>query len=116
MSQLAREQIKQQQIAQPTAPNALESIAACKSLFNGEATRRKLKKVFNNMPDKTRGLVLIAGGLPAKDYQRRFESFNDLELQKIRTGMQCLKEIVVGFDKKLGDVRRLKHYQFSSTN
>lgn len=111
MSQLAR-----QQETQPQAPSAQESIAACKSLFSGEATRRKLKSMFNNLPDKSRGLVLIAGGLPARDYQRKFESFDDLELQKIRTGMQYLKEIVVGFDKQFGDVRQLKHYQFSSTH
>jgi hypothetical protein len=111
MSQLAR-----QQAIQPQAPSAADSIAACKSLFNGEATRRKLKKMFNSLPDKSRGLVLIAGGLPAKDYKREFESFDDLELQKIRKGMQYLKEAVVGFDKHLGDVRRLKHYHFSSTH
>lgn len=111
MSQLAR-----QQAAQPQLPSAADSIAACKSLFDGEATRSKLKKMFNSLPDKGRGLVLIAGGLPPKDYQREFESFDDLELQKVRIGMQYLKETVVGFDKQLGDVRRLKHYHFSSTH
>ncbi|EHK9608911.1 hypothetical protein ACPV54_06005 [Vibrio mediterranei] len=111
MSQLAR-----QQVIQPKTPSAAESIAACKSLFNGEATRRKLQKMFNSLPDKSRGLVLIAGGLPAKDYQRKFESFDDLELQKIRNGMQYLKQTVVGFDRHLGDVRRLKHSHFSSTH
>ncbi|WP_318464755.1 hypothetical protein [Photobacterium leiognathi] len=109
-------QLARQQETQPQVPNAADSIAACKSLFNGEATRRKLKKMFNSLPDKSRGLVLIAGGLPARDYQRQFESFDDLELQKIRKGMQYLKEVVVGFDKQFGDVRRLKHYQFSSTH
>ncbi|EMK3382399.1 hypothetical protein V8054_000604 [Vibrio parahaemolyticus] len=101
---------------QQQTPNAAESIAACKALFSGETTRCKLKKMFNQLPDKSRGLVLIAGGLPAKDYQREFESFNDLELQKIRLGMQYLKELVVGFDNDLGDVRRLKHSQFSCTH
>lgn len=109
MSQLA---IQQKQ----SVPSAQDSIAACKSLFNGASTRNQLKKVFNKLPDKSRGLILIAGGLPAKDYQRQFESFNDLELQKIRTGMMYLKELIVDFDNKLGDVRRLKHYQFSSTH
>ncbi|EHR1162090.1 hypothetical protein KS876_001091 [Vibrio parahaemolyticus] len=111
MSQLAIQQERQLQV-----PKASESIAACKSLFTGKATRCKLKKMFNELPDKSRGLVLIAGGLPARDYTRKFESFDDLELQKIRTGMQYLKEMIVGFDNKLGDVRRLKHYQFSSTH
>lgn len=111
MSQLAIKQERQLQ-----TPNAAESIAACKALFTGEATRCKLRKVFDALPDKSRGLVLIAGGLPAKDYQRAFESFNDLELQKIRSGMQYLKDLVVSFDNDLGDVRRLKHYQFSSTH
>ncbi|EGQ8192679.1 hypothetical protein [Vibrio parahaemolyticus] len=113
MSQLA---IQQQQERQPSAPDANESIAACKSLFNGSATRAKLRKMFNELPDKSRGLVLIAGGMSPKDYQREFESFNDLELQKIRSGMQYLKEMIVGFDNTLGDVRRLKHYQFSNTH
>lgn len=112
MSQLAI----QQQERQPSAPDASESIAACKALFNGSATRGKLRKMFNELPDKSRGLVLIAGGMSPKDYQREFESFNDLELQKIRSGMQYLKEMIVGFDNTLGDVRRLKHYQFSNTH
>ncbi len=111
MSQLAIQQEHLQQV-----PNANESIAACKSLFNGSATRGKLRKMFNELPDKSRGLVLIAGGMSPKDYQREFESFNDLELQKIRSGMQYLKEMIVGFDNTLGDVRRLKHYQFSHTH
>lgn len=111
MSQLAIQQEQRQQ-----APNANESIAACKALFNGSATRGKLRKMFNELPDKSRGLVLIAGGMSPKDYQRKFESFDDLELQKIRSGMQYLKEMIVGFDNTLGDVRRLKHYQFSHTH
>lgn len=111
MSQLAIKQEQRQQV-----PNANESIAACKALFNGSATRGKLRKMFNELPDKSRGLVLIAGGMSPKDYQREFESFNDLELQKIRSGMQYLKEMIVSFDNTLGDVRRLKHYQFSNTH
>ncbi len=111
MSQLA---IQQEQLQQ--APNANESIAACKALFNGSATRGKLRKMFNELPDKSRGLILIAGGMSPKDYQREFESFDDLELQKIRSGMQYLKEMIVGFDNTLGDVRRLKHYQLSNTH
>lgn len=59
MSQLAIQQENQRDI-----PSATESIVACKALFNGEATRCKLKKMFNALPDKSRGLVLIAGGLP----------------------------------------------------
>ncbi|AUI86607.1 hypothetical protein BS333_09550 [Vibrio azureus] len=109
MSQLA---INQKQ----PIPNANESIAACKALFNGAVTRGKLRKMFNELPDKSRGLVLIAGGLPARDYTRDFESFDDLELQKIRCGMKYLKQMVVAFDNELGDVRRLKHYQFSETH
>ncbi|EGR3300054.1 hypothetical protein CGH87_05295 [Vibrio parahaemolyticus] len=111
MSQLAIQQEQLQQV-----PNASESIAACKALFNGSATRGKLRKMFNELPDKSRGLVLIAGGMSPKDYQREFESFDDFELQKIRSGMQYLKEMIVGFDNILGDVRRLKHYQFSNTH
>ncbi|HCG7657760.1 TPA: hypothetical protein NJ452_001340 [Vibrio parahaemolyticus] len=111
MSQLAIQQEQQKQI-----PNANESISACKALFNGSATRGKLRKMFNELPDKSRGLILIAGGMSPKDYQREFESFDDLELQKIRSGMQYLKEMIVRFDNTLGDVRRLKHYQFSNTH
>lgn len=101
---------------QKHTPSAQESIAACKSLFNGSATRCQLRKMFNELPDKSRGLVLIAGGLPASNYTREFESFDDLELQKIRIGMQYLKDLTVTFDGKVGDVRRLKHYQFSNTH
>ncbi|EEX94377.1 phage protein [Vibrio orientalis CIP 102891 = ATCC 33934] len=97
-------------------PSAQESIANAKALFNGQAIRCKLEKMFNELPDKSRGLVLIAGGLPAKDYQREFSSFDDLELQKIRIGMSYVKQMVVDLDNELGDVRRLKHYQFSSTH
>ncbi|EKO3931986.1 hypothetical protein GAW91_002622 [Vibrio fluvialis] len=110
MNQLARNAHTQH------TPPAQESIAACKSLFNGATTRCQLKKMFNELPEKSRGLVLIAGGLPVSDYSREFESFDDLELQKIRTGMQYLKNLTVTFDSKVGDVRRLKHYQFSNTH
>ncbi|MGL4225429.1 MAG: hypothetical protein ACRCSE_09950 [Vibrio sp.] len=104
------------QLASRAVKPAHESIAECKSLFSGAATRCQLKKMFNALPDKSRGLVLIAGGLPARDYSRSFESFDDIELQKIRTGMQYLKDLTVTFDNQLGDVRRLKHYQFSNTH
>ncbi len=90
-------QLARQQETQPQVPNAADSIAACKSLFNGEAARRKLKKMFNSLSDKSRGLVLIAGGLPARDYQRQFESFDDLELQKILQGDAVLKRSRRGF-------------------
>ncbi|MCG9724494.1 hypothetical protein [Vibrio brasiliensis] len=110
MSQLAEQTVINQ------IPSAQESIANAKALFNGQAIRCKLEKTFNELPDKTRGLVLIAGGLPAKDYQRSFNSFDDIELQKIRMGLSYVKQIVVDLDNALGDVRRLKHYQFSSTH
>lgn len=97
-------------------PSAQESIANAKALFNGQAASCKLEKMFNELPDKSRALVLIAGGLPAKDYQREFSSFDDIELQKIRSGMSYVKQMVVDLDNELGDVRRLKHYQFSSTH
>ncbi|WP_182034159.1 hypothetical protein [Vibrio diabolicus] len=111
MSQLAIQQEQQKQI-----PNASESIAACKALFNGSATRGKLKQLWNGMPPRFRGLVLIAGDLKASEHVRDFDSFNDLELHKIRNGMQQIKEVATLFDRNLGDVRRLKHYQLSSTH
>ncbi|ANB97619.1 TPA: hypothetical protein NKU90_000411 [Vibrio parahaemolyticus] len=111
MSQLA---IQQEQLQQ--APNANESIAACKALFNGSATRSKLKELWDGMPPRFRGMVLIAGDLKASEHVREFDSFNDLELHKIRNGMQQIKEIATLFDRNVGDVRRLKHYQFSNTH
>ncbi|MFW1432448.1 hypothetical protein ACEV94_16115 [Vibrio parahaemolyticus] len=111
MSQLAIQQEQQKRI-----PNASESIAACKALFNGTATRGKLKKLWDAMPPRFRGMVLVAGDLKASEHVREFESFNDSELQKIRNGMQQIKEIATLFDRNLGDVRRLKHYQLSSTH
>lgn len=104
MSQLANQQHVEQ-----SAPSALESIAACKSLFAKGAKRQKLRKMYDGMSDRNRGLVLIAGGMSPKDYNREFDSFDDLELQKVRSGMQQLKELVLKFDSHLGDVRRLKH-------
>ncbi|MFA0438625.1 hypothetical protein AB4560_01630 [Vibrio sp. 10N.222.51.C12] len=108
MSQLAR-----QQEMQPQVPSAADSIAACKSLFDKSAKRRKLRDMYNEMSDRSRGLILIAGGMPPKDYSREFDSFDDLELQKVRSGMQLLKEMVMKFDRKVGDVRRLKHSDIS---
>lgn len=99
---------------QPRA--AQESIAACKALFNGAKTREMLRAFYNKLAPKQRGLILIAAGLPSRDYERRFEDFDDIELEKIRQGMQFIKQMTVSFDNKLGDVRRLKHYQFSSTH
>ena len=99
-----------------TLPTAQESIAACKSLFNGQHTRATLKGMWNKMPPRFRGMILIAGDLKAAEHVREFDSFTDLELTKIRRGMQLIKEMSVEFDSKLGDVRRLKHYQFSNTH
>ncbi|MGF1909178.1 hypothetical protein L4C38_07045 [Vibrio kasasachensis] len=104
MSQLANKQESQPQVV-----SAHESIAACKSLFDKGVKRQKLRKMYDEMSDRNRGLILIAGGMPPKDYRREFNSFDDLELQKIRSGLLLLKEMTHLFERKLGDVRRLKH-------
>ncbi|PFG55724.1 hypothetical protein ATG66_2040 [Vibrio sp. ES.051] len=114
MSQLAKN-IEPRPIAKPM-PSAQESITACKALFNGSATRGKLKELWNGMPPRFRGMVLVAGGLKASEHVREFDCFDDLELHKIRIGMQQIKEISTLFDRTIGDVRRLKHYQFSNTH
>lgn len=111
MSQLAK-----QQVIEIQSPNAQESIAACKSLFDKGAKRRKLRAMYDEMDPRSRGLILIAGGMPAKDYSREFDSFDDLELQKVRSGMQLLKNMVMKIDRKVGDVRRLKHSDISLMN
>lgn len=111
MSQLANKQD-----LQPEAPSALESIAACKALFDKGAKRQKIRKMYDEMSDRSRGLILIAGGMSPKDYNRAFDSFDDLELQKVRSGMQFLKEMVLKFDRKVGDVRRLKHSDICNVN
>ncbi len=119
MSQLAlqtKQQTPQHAKQQRSAPNAQDSLAACKSLFNGSATRKTLQRMFDSLPNRHRGLVLIAGGLTTSDFSRSFNSFDDLELQKLRSGMKLLKEVIVEFDSKLGDVRRLKHKHFSKTH
>jgi len=114
MSQLAKKQEVQPSQLNEEAPSAAESIAACKSLFDKSAKRRKLRDVYNEMSDRSRGLILIAGGMPPKDYVREFDSFDDLELQQVRYGMQELKEMVLKIDRKVGDVRRLKHSDISN--
>ncbi len=111
MSQLAKQQVTEIQ-----SPDAQESIAACKSLFDKGAKRRKLRAMYDEMNARSRGLILIAGGMPAKDYSREFDSFDDLELQKVRSGMQLLKDMVMKIDRKVGDVRRLKHSDISLMN
>ncbi|WED23487.1 hypothetical protein L3Q72_19805 [Vibrio sp. JC009] len=113
MTQLARQLDNQ---IQETTPSAADSIQAMRSLFDGSATRKAIKKFYDSQPDKTRGLILIAGGLSPKDFQRSFDDFTDLELHKIRKGMHYLKDVVIKFDRKFGDVRKLRHYQFSSTH
>jgi hypothetical protein len=107
MNPLMRQQASSQQ-----TPPACDSIAACNALFSGETTRAKLRNIFDALPDKSRGLVLIAGGLSVKDYRRKFDSFDNMERQKIRAGMQYLKQMTVSFDNALGDVRRLKRAPF----
>jgi hypothetical protein len=116
MSQLANKQDLQPPVHQVSTPSALESIAACKALFDKGEKRQKLRKMYDEMSDRNRGLILIAGGMPAKDYSREFDSFDDLELQKLRSGMQFLKEMVLKFDRKVGDVRRLKHSDICNVN
>ncbi|MCX8761353.1 hypothetical protein [Vibrio parahaemolyticus] len=116
MSQLARQHETHSPVVESKTPSALESIAACKSLFDKGVKRQKLRKMYDEMSDRNRGLILIAGGMPAKDYSREFDSFDDLELQKVRSGMQLLKEMVLKFDRKVGDVRRLKHSDICNVN
>jgi hypothetical protein len=116
MSQLANKQELQSPVHQVNTPSALDSIAACKSLFEKGVKRQKLRKMYDEMSDRSRGLILIAGGMSPKDYYRDFDSFNDLELQKVRSGMQLLKEMVLKFDRKVGDVRRLKHSDICNIN
>ncbi|EJQ6596298.1 hypothetical protein V9R58_001247 [Vibrio parahaemolyticus] len=116
MSQLANKQELQPPVHQVSTPSALESIAACKSLFDKGAKRQKIRKMYDEMSDRSRGLILIAGGMSPKDYNRSFDSFDDLELQKVRSGMQLLKEMVLKFDRKVGDVRRLKHSDICNVN
>ncbi|ELA7456832.1 hypothetical protein WB881_000336 [Vibrio parahaemolyticus] len=111
MSQLA----KQQELAKEV-PSALESIAACKALFAKDVKRKKMRNMYDELNERSRGLILIAGGMSPKDYEREFDSFDDLELQKIRSGMQLLKEMVMRFDRNLGDVRRLKHSDICKLN
>lgn len=116
MSQLAQPQAMQPSSLNEGAPSAADSIAACKSLFDKSAKRRKLRDMYNAMSDRSRGLILIAGGMSPKDYSREFDSFDDLELQKVRSGMLLLKEMVMTFDRKVGDVRRLKHADICNVN
>lgn len=109
MSQLARQLETQTTDVEIHIPSARESIVECKALFDKGEKRRKLRKMYDEMSDRSRGLILIAGGMKPKDYDREFNSFDDLELQKVRDGMQLLKEMVMTFDREVGDVRRLKH-------
>ncbi|RSD31964.1 hypothetical protein [Vibrio pectenicida] len=112
MNQLAHKQEQQQE----EAPSALDSIDACKALFDKGAKRQRVCKMYDEMSDRNRGLILIAGGMSPKDYKREFDSFDDLELQKVRSGMQLMKEMVLKFDRRVGDVRRLKHSDICNIN
>lgn len=107
MSQLAR----QKEIQTPTAQ---ESIAAAKSLFTNGGKRKQLKIVFNSFDKQGRGLICIAGGLSPKDCFRSFEDFDDLELQKVRRGMQVLQGITKRVYSKVGDVNKLKPSHFTA--
>ena len=96
-----------------TAPSATQSIEACKALFSKGHKRDLIKMAFNSLTVRGRGMICIAGGLPASDCHRNFEEFNELELQKIHRGLQELKGITKRFDSKVGDVNKLKpsHFQ-----
>ncbi|BDU38725.1 hypothetical protein [Vibrio nigripulchritudo] len=111
MSQLAIQKESEQ-----TPPPAQQSIEACKSLFNGSATRKQLEAMWRGFSPRFRGMILIAGDMKASEHVREFNSFDDLEMRKIHVGMQQLKEIVIQLDRNVGDVRRLKHHHFSSTH
>ncbi|MGF1764829.1 hypothetical protein [Aliivibrio kagoshimensis] len=93
---------------------APESIAACKELFTQRHKRNQLKIAFNSLPVRSRGMICIAGGLSSQDSYRSFEEFDDLELQKIRRGLQELKGIIKRFDIKVGDVNKLKPSHFKA--
>lgn len=61
-----------------------------------------LTKVFGELLDKASNLVLIVGALYVKDHQHTFESFNDSDVQKIRSGMQYLKDLIFGINNDCG--------------
>ncbi|MDD9154977.1 hypothetical protein PVK64_02060 [Aliivibrio sp. S4TY2] len=97
----------------PHTPSAMESIAAAKALFTKDHKRKQLKIVFNSFDKQGRGLICIAGGLSSHDCFRNFEDFNDIELQKIRRGMQVLQGITKRIYTKVGDVNKLKPSHFT---
>ncbi|WP_375751564.1 hypothetical protein [Vibrio sp. HN007] len=103
---------------QETAPSAEASIQACKALFGPKAIRKKIKNCYDKLTDKERGMILIAGGLmPAREHNgRSFDDFTDIELEQIRQGMNFLKEMNMKIERRVGDVRKLKHSQFSNTH
>lgn len=107
MSQLARTQ-------EINPPTAQESIAAAKALFTKGYKRKQLKIVYNSFDKQDRGLICIAGGLSPHDCFRNFEDFNDLELQKVRRGMQVLQGITKRVNSKVGDVNKLRPSHFTA--
>lgn len=100
----------------PMVPNALESIAACKALFDSSNTHKKMRQLWGALPPRFRGMICIAGDMKASEFSREFDSFTNDELNKIRQGMQQLKELVIMFDRKIGDVRHIKQYQLTRSH
>lgn len=99
-----------------SCPSAMESIAACKALFDESNTRKKMRKLWGALPPRFRGMVCIAADMKASEFSREFDSFSDGELERICHGMQQLKEMVLMFDRKVGDVRHIKQYQITQSH
>ncbi|MBL4831296.1 MAG: hypothetical protein JKY55_15595 [Aliivibrio sp.] len=105
MSQLAE--------TQELVRSAPESISACKELFSKSYKCNQLKYAFNSLTNRERAMICFCGELKRSDSYRKFEDFDDLELQKIRKALQELKVITKRFDTNVGDVTKLKpsHFQ-----
>ena len=96
-----------------SVPPASESISAAKALFTFEHKRKQVKRIFNSLNIRQRVMICIAGGLSPQDGYRHFDEFDELELQKLRKGLQELKGITTRFEI-MGDIKRLTPSHFGA--
>jgi len=87
---------------------ASDSIAAVRALFTAKHCRNQVKLAYESLSDRQRGMVCIAGGLPPHDFSRHFDSFDDLERQRVRRGLQELNAINRRFENSIGNLKNLK--------
>ncbi|EOB4245203.1 hypothetical protein ACIL2N_000967 [Vibrio metschnikovii] len=87
--------------------SAEESIAKAHALFDRSYKRQKIRRTYNGLTVKQRGMCCIAGGLSPECAQHSFDELNDIQRQKVRKGLELMNTVTKRFEGRVGNVSQL---------